>query len=541
MVQNTASTSAGNASPAVHGDHAGGAHTNPNSPALRIEQATTPQPHEQPQTALAPQNIAAGPSSFYSPPDQDFQLQIGAANSPCNDRKHDNSAHVNNNAPANLHSIGGRHSQAGCSPYAGCNDESMRGSDRYDSSPDVLEVIQKDSENFWPLQQLRTRLAQPPPDDTLSALLLCTNGDVPTALQMLSESGMKVLPDPASAAGEAKGDYPSGSSRMHSESGNENSGGHHNASAHGGMHTDNEGEDDAMLVWLWRPQPLSYWVAGEVAQIDMCDGETKLSIRTQDAVICDVEQGLLWPRRGGEPPPASLQQEQQESELGSQRHWSSPGTSGELRDASTRVDAITRHERMGMTSSRTESGAGMQAQPVLAIPLPPEDEDEDLSRCVCHTVQFCCNVLGAVTPYLRLVPNASVGTCIPHCTTVDSTVQLSRNLLTCRYRGEALAQKTQQLYMRLNEPLNDIKREISALQRTIDKGGNGSSRKRLRALVRILPLVPLLVSDPNLFSESAVCHSYSVLHVLNASTWTVSTCLALLRRRENLCALFADA
>ena len=60
---------------------------------------------------------------------------------------------------------------------------------------------------------------------------------------------------------------------------------------------------------------------------------------------------------------------------------------------------------------------------------------------------------------------------------------VSMGPLGCRYRGEQLARKTQQLYLRLNAPLNDIKREISALQRTIQQGGSGSSRKKLRSLV----------------------------------------------------------
>ena len=110
VVQNAASTSAVDTSPAGK-DSVPVRYSNASavSPTPRNKQADNPKPHhEATQTASAPQNISTGPPSFYNPPDQDFQLQIGAANSPCHDSMHENCAQMNNSESANFDPTGGR-------------------------------------------------------------------------------------------------------------------------------------------------------------------------------------------------------------------------------------------------------------------------------------------------------------------------------------------------------------------------------------------------------------------------------------------------
>ena len=60
----------------------------------------------------------------------------------------------------------------------------------------------------------------------------------------------------------------------------------------------------------------------------------------------------------------------------------------------------------------------------------------------------------------------------------------------CRYKGELLAQMTQRLYKKLNEPLDKLKREIGLLQHTMQQGGSGSSRKKARDVVCSTPVHP---------------------------------------------------
>lgn len=257
------------------------------------------------------------------------------------------------------------------------------------TSPDLMVVGGENGELFGPLQQLRARLAQPPLDDTLSAVLLCTNGDVPAALRMLSESGMKVLPDPTDDASAGAG--PSSHPHMHTDVENAHhsnrnerdrrQGGHAEADMHA-----NAQEEAVMLVWLWRPQPLAYWVAGEVLQVDMEDGEPKLTINTHEGVIGDVEQGLLWPRNRGEAPPAPLDEEPEHEEKGAGGEWTISYQGSLLSEAENDASAGRRNggRRQGGGGGGTgvHTGSVAPAEPaVLTIPLPPEEGDENLSRC----------------------------------------------------------------------------------------------------------------------------------------------------------------
>jgi hypothetical protein len=245
-------------------------------------------------------------------------------------------------------------SHAGASTDHHMHDEDCR---MASPSPDDIEVVCGELDGFVSLQQLRARLVNPPQDDTLVALLLCTDGDVSAALKMLADSGMQVIPAAPTA-------------ETTSLAGNENgiaTCSHLQRDAHAQQegtvsiedHMDaNTEQEHAMLVWLWRPWPLGEWVAGEVVDVDVdvSGGEPKLAIKTQGGVIDNVEQGLLWPRGSGEPPPTALQDDARDER----------GTSDVLRAGRGRVSQ--------------QHAAALLAE--VTRLLPPEEMDEDLSRHV---------------------------------------------------------------------------------------------------------------------------------------------------------------
>jgi hypothetical protein len=60
----------------------------------------------------------------------------------------------------------------------------------------------------------------------------------------------------------------------------------------------------------------------------------------------------------------------------------------------------------------------------------------------------------------------------------------------CRYKGEEQARRTAALYRRLHEPLDAIKKVMSALLRSYNEATNDSAREKNREKVRIPILCP---------------------------------------------------
>ena len=232
--------------------------------------------------------------------------------------------------------------------------------DRSDSSasPDFMEV--GGGELSGPLQQLRARLVQPPPDDTLSALLIFTNGDVPESLKLLSESGMQLLPDPSEVDTSTHAG-PSGQSCVPS---------HGENTDHSNNHT--QEEEAPQLVWLWRARPLAYWVAGEVVEVAMSDGEPRLTVKTKKGVIGDVEQGLLWPRGRGKAPPPPLDDDVEPDMKGAAEEKRGSG------GAQAGMEGERTWERRQSAGAQVVGGEPAPC-PVLMIQLPPEGPDDNLS------------------------------------------------------------------------------------------------------------------------------------------------------------------
>jgi hypothetical protein len=257
-------------------------------------------------------------------------------------------------------------SHAGASTDHYMHDEDCR---MASPSPDDIEVVCGELDGFVTLQQLRARLVNPPQDDTLVALLLCTDGNVSAALRMLADSGMQVIPAaPTAETTSVVGNENeiAGCSGLQRDAHPQQEG---TVSIEDVMDA-NTGQEHTMLVWLWRPWPLGEWVAGEVVDVDVSGGEPKLTIKTQGGVIDNVEQGLLWPRGSGEPPPTALQDDARDER----------GTSDVLRAGRGRV-------------SQQHSAALLAEVTRL---LPPEELDEDLSRHVNISVlKFSLHVIVA--------------------------------------------------------------------------------------------------------------------------------------------------